>query len=167
MSSDLTFSQWSPTEPGAPGTRQPHSITALPTHSDRDLGEDPMFSCCLPVSRGRCLRRGSDESVFSRGRRWIRTRTQRKGRLWPFSRRRHSESSTRAKEGPQLVKEEPQLVHEDPRPMPSREGPPLSPNRRKALFTSVLQCCACGIRTRTEDLEPKEAEPKGEKVENR
>ncbi|KAK1342045.1 hypothetical protein QTO34_016798 [Cnephaeus nilssonii] len=159
---------------------------------------------------GRCLKRGSDESVFSRGRHWIRTRTQSKGRLWPFSRRRHSESPTRAKEGPNLVKEEPQLVHEDPRPMPSREGPvshttegqrrpemhvatwesgepgpmgagrrtpppephrphqpptskPLSPNRRKALFTSVLQCCACGNRTRPEDLEPKEAEPKGEK----
>ncbi|XP_054575904.1 basic proline-rich protein-like [Eptesicus fuscus] len=82
-----------------------------------------MFSCCLPVSRGRCLQRGSEESVFSRGRRWIRTWTQRKGRLWPFSRRRRSESPTRAKERPQLVKEEPQLVHEDPRPMPSREGP--------------------------------------------
>ncbi|KAK1342014.1 hypothetical protein QTO34_016767 [Cnephaeus nilssonii] len=196
-------------EPGAPVTRQPHSITALPSHSDRDLGEDPMFSCCLPVSRGRCLKRGSDESVFSRGRRWIRTRTQRQGRLWPFSRRRHSESSTRAKERPKLVKEEPQLVHEDPCPTPSREGPvshtaegqrrpevhvaawgsgepgpmgagrrtpppephmpqktptskPLSPNRPMALFNSVLQCCACGNRTRTEDLEPKEAEPKAQ-----
>ncbi|XP_054575903.1 skin secretory protein xP2-like [Eptesicus fuscus] len=166
-----------------------------------------MFSCCLPVSRGRCLQRGSEESVFSRGRRWIRTRTQRKGRLWPFSRRRRSESSTRAKERPKQVKEEPQLVHEDPRPTPSREGPvshttegqrrpavrvaawgsgepgpmgagrrtpppephrphqpptskPLSPNRPMALFISGLQCCACGNRTRPEDLEPKEAEPK-------
>ncbi|KAK1342079.1 hypothetical protein QTO34_016832 [Cnephaeus nilssonii] len=176
-----------------------------------------MFSCCLPVSRGRCLQRGSDESVFSRGRRWIRARTQRKGRLWPFSRRRRSEvtqeSATRAKEGPNLVKEEQkpvkeeqELVHEDPRPMSLREGPvshtalgqsrpevrvatwasgepgpmsagrtpppephrphqpptskPLSPNRRMALFNSVLGCCACGNRTRPEDLEPKEAEPK-------
>ncbi|KAK1342012.1 hypothetical protein QTO34_016765, partial [Cnephaeus nilssonii] len=36
----------------------------------------------------------------------------------------------------------------------------LSPNRPMALFNSVLQCCACGNRTRPEDLEPKEAEPK-------
>ncbi|KAK1342017.1 hypothetical protein QTO34_016770, partial [Cnephaeus nilssonii] len=150
--------------------------------------------------------RGSDESVFSRGRRWIRTRTQRQGRLWPFSRRRHSEVTQEvcsgqatalippeqpmsppvfwgahpAKERPKQVKEEPQLVMKTPAP-PSREGPgegllhratqappasnleALSPNRRMALFNSVLQCCACGNRTRTEDLEPKEAEPKGEK----
>nr|KAF6374383.1 hypothetical protein mPipKuh1_009602 [Pipistrellus kuhlii] len=85
-----------------------------------------MFSCCLPVSQGRGqgLQRGSEEIGFSRGRRWI--RTQRKGRLWPFSQRSTEviqESSTRAKERPQLVKEKKQLVHEDPRPTPSKKGP--------------------------------------------
>ena len=123
------------------------------------------------------------------------------------------QSSTRAKERPQLVKEEPQLVHEDPRPTPSREGPvshttegqsrpdvrvatwgpgepgpmgagtwtpppepqphrphepptskPLSPNRRRALFSLVRHCCGCRNLTRPEDPEPQEAEPEGEKV---
>ncbi|XP_054576205.1 skin secretory protein xP2-like [Eptesicus fuscus] len=36
----------------------------------------------------------------------------------------------------------------------------LSPNRPRALFNSVLQCCACGNRTSPEDLEPLEAESK-------
>ncbi|KAK1342016.1 hypothetical protein QTO34_016769 [Cnephaeus nilssonii] len=49
---------------------------------------------------------------------------------------------------------EPHKPHQPP------TSKPLSPNRRKAFFNSVLQCCACGNRTRTEDLEPKEAEPK-------
>ncbi|KAK1342038.1 hypothetical protein QTO34_016791 [Cnephaeus nilssonii] len=82
-----------------------------------------MFSCCLPVSRGRCLKRGSDESVFSHGRRWIRTRTQRQGRLWPFSRRRHSESSTLVNDWINMIVEQPQLLYEYPRPMCLREGP--------------------------------------------
>ncbi|KAK1342013.1 hypothetical protein QTO34_016766 [Cnephaeus nilssonii] len=170
------------------------------------LERTPCFRVVSPCPEADASREAAMESVFSLGRRWIRTRTQRQGRL-----RRHSESSTRAKERPKRVKEEPQLVHEDPSPTPSREGPVshttegqrrpevraatwgsgepgpmgagrrtpppephrphqpptsklLSPNRRKALFNSVLQCCACGNRTRTEDLEPKDAEPKGEKL---
>ncbi|XP_054575905.1 skin secretory protein xP2-like [Eptesicus fuscus] len=52
-----------------------------------------------------------------------------------------------------------------PPPEPHRPHQPqtsktLSPNRQKALCNSVLQCCACGNRTRPEDLDPKEAEPK-------
>ncbi|KAK1342039.1 hypothetical protein QTO34_016792 [Cnephaeus nilssonii] len=170
-----------------------------------------MFSCCLPVSRGRCLKRGSDESVFSRGRRWIRTWTQRKGRLWPFSRRRHSEvtqeSSTRANDWMNMILEQPQLLYEYPCPMCLREvlvshttlgqrrpevrvaawgsgepGPmgagrwtpppephrphqpptqkPFSPNTRRLLFNSGLPI----FGPRPPDLEPMEAEPKGEKV---
>nr|KAF6369062.1 hypothetical protein mMyoMyo1_010467 [Myotis myotis] len=163
-----------------------------------------MFSCCLPVSRGRCLKRSCDEIVFSRGRCWIQTQSRR--RLWPFS-WRDPENSTQAKKRQQLVKEEQKLVHDDPRPTASREEPgshipeghsrpevnvatwgsgepgpmgagrrtpppepprphkpptskPLSPNRQMAIFSCILQCCGCVNRTRPEDLEPKEAEPK-------
>ncbi|KAK1342011.1 hypothetical protein QTO34_016764 [Cnephaeus nilssonii] len=254
-----------PNRTWSPVTRQPHSITALPTHSDRDLGEDPMFSCCLPVSRGRCLTEaamrvclvvaaagsgpglstkdacgpfpggGTQRSILSPGGEshfpWVDVcvdigldliwdqKVQWAEAAVTRARLESSQSAeitviaepNPAKERPKQVKEELQLVHEDPRPTPSREGPvshttegqrrpevrvatwgsgepgpmgagrrtpppephrphqpptskPLSPNRQKALFNSVLQCCACGNRTRPEDLEPKEAEPKGEKL---
>ncbi|KAK1334477.1 hypothetical protein QTO34_005483 [Cnephaeus nilssonii] len=45
----------------------------FPSHSDREIGEDTMFSCCLPVSQGRGLKRGSDESRFRSGCCWFRT----------------------------------------------------------------------------------------------
>ncbi|KAK1334589.1 hypothetical protein QTO34_005596 [Cnephaeus nilssonii] len=72
-----------------------------------------MFSCCLPVCRGRGLKRGSDESIFRRARRWIRTQPRR--RLWPFA-RQDLESSTQ-------IKVEQQLVEDDPCLMSRSEGP--------------------------------------------
>ncbi|KAK1334492.1 hypothetical protein QTO34_005498 [Cnephaeus nilssonii] len=72
-----------------------------------------MFSCCLPVCRDQGLKRGSNESIFRRARRWIRTQSRR--RLWPFA-RRDLERSTQ-------IKEEQQLVQEDPFPMSRSEGP--------------------------------------------
>ncbi|KAK1334519.1 hypothetical protein QTO34_005525 [Cnephaeus nilssonii] len=62
-----------------------------------------MFSCCLPVCRGRDLKRGSDECRFRRARRWIRTQSRR--RLWPFA-RRDQERSTQINEEQQLVEED-------------------------------------------------------------
>ncbi|XP_054583612.1 uncharacterized protein LOC129151740 [Eptesicus fuscus] len=56
------------------------------------------------VCRGRGLKRGSDESICQRARRWVRTQSRR--RLWPFS-RRNPKSST-------YVKKEQQLLEEDP-----------------------------------------------------
>nr|KAF6433889.1 hypothetical protein HJG59_008938 [Molossus molossus] len=82
-----------------------------PAHLGTDIGEDTMFSCCLPVTRGRGLKRGSDESRFRRGRRWTWTPPR---HLWPFS-RRDLESSTQNKE-------DRQLANEDPHPMSTNEG---------------------------------------------
>nr|KAF6374381.1 hypothetical protein mPipKuh1_009600 [Pipistrellus kuhlii] len=55
----------------------------------------------------------------------------------------------------------------EPQPLRPHKPPtskPLSPNRRMALFNSVLQCCGCCYHTRPEDPEPQEAEPKGKMV---
>ncbi|XP_054583337.1 fibrous sheath CABYR-binding protein-like [Eptesicus fuscus] len=71
-----------------------------------------MFSCCLPVSRGRGLKRGSDESTFDQGCHWVWTHPIR--RLWPFT-KWDRESSTR-------VTEEQQLVDENPSPAFTLEG---------------------------------------------
>ncbi|KAK1334538.1 hypothetical protein QTO34_005544 [Cnephaeus nilssonii] len=87
-------------------TRQPHSITA-PSHLTRIEAlerEDTMFSCCLPVCRGRGLKRGSDESICRCARCWVQAQPRR--RLWPFSRRNPKSSA--------YVKKEQQLLEEDP-----------------------------------------------------
>ncbi|KAK1334482.1 hypothetical protein QTO34_005488 [Cnephaeus nilssonii] len=70
-----------------------------------------MFSCCLPVSPGRGLKRGSDGSRFRIGRRWFRTQRRPVSPLkWL-----EPESSTR------VIKEQ-QLVDEDPGPAFFTEG---------------------------------------------
>ncbi|KAK1334465.1 hypothetical protein QTO34_005471, partial [Cnephaeus nilssonii] len=158
----------------------------FPSHSDRDVGEDTMFSCCLPVSPGRGLKRGSDESIFRRARRWIRSQPRR--RLWPFA-RWDLERSTK-------IKMEQQLVEEDSFPLSRSEGPvshttegqgrpevrvvtwaagepgpgspglhkpptskPLSPYRQMPIFYDDLKRYAPVNITILEDLEPNEAEP--------
>ncbi|XP_028006285.2 fibrous sheath CABYR-binding protein-like [Eptesicus fuscus] len=101
-------------EPWNPGNQAaPFYNCPFPSHSDRGTVEDTMFSCCLPVCRGRGLKRGSDESICQRARRWVRTQSRR--RVWPFS-RRNPKSST-------YVKKEQQLLEESPCDMGSSEGP--------------------------------------------
>ncbi|XP_076973796.1 uncharacterized protein LOC143648094 isoform X2 [Tamandua tetradactyla] len=56
-----------------------------------------MFSCCLPVGRGRGLRRPHGDSLLRRCRRWLSSCPQ---NLWPCTRRTHR-TSTR-KRGPEL-----------------------------------------------------------------
>nr|KAF6433838.1 hypothetical protein HJG59_008890 [Molossus molossus] len=97
---------WNPGNQAATFSNCPY-----PAHLGTDIGEDTMFSCCLPVTRGRGLKRGSDESRFGRGRRWTWTPPR---RLWPFS-RRDLESSTQNKE-------DRQMTNEDLRPMSTNEG---------------------------------------------
>nr|KAF6433878.1 hypothetical protein HJG59_008928 [Molossus molossus] len=98
-------------------TRRPgnHAATFYnsrsPAHLGRDTREDSMFSCCLPVSRGRGLQRGGSESLFRRGRRWVRTQPR---RLWPFT-RRASERTTQDIERQQLI-------DTDPSPISTIEG---------------------------------------------
>nr|KAF6433884.1 hypothetical protein HJG59_008934 [Molossus molossus] len=70
-----------------------------------------MFSCCLPVSRGRGLKRGGSGSLFRRGRRWVRTQPR---HLWPFT-RRASERTTQDIERQQLI-------DTDPSPISTIEG---------------------------------------------
>ncbi|KAK1334491.1 hypothetical protein QTO34_005497 [Cnephaeus nilssonii] len=51
-----------------------------------------------------------------------------------------------------------------PRPNKPPTSKPLSPNMQMAIFNSMLKYYADVNDTRPEDLEPKQAEPKGEKV---
>nr|KAF6314913.1 hypothetical protein mMyoMyo1_008688 [Myotis myotis] len=147
-----------------------------------------MFSCCLPVCRGRGLNRGSDESVFRRAHRWIRAHPRR--RLWPFA-RREVESSTQVNVQHLVVEEDPwpldwTVGHSmegqerpeesvatggpgDPGPVGrSRRIPPPKPPRLHKPSTSkpLFQNTKMAIfKTRSEVLEtikdePKESEPK-------
>ncbi|XP_054583615.1 uncharacterized protein LOC129151743 [Eptesicus fuscus] len=146
-----------------------------------------MFSCCLPVSRGRDLESGgSEEGGFRRGRRWGQTQPRR--RLWPFS-RRDSQSSTR-------VIEEQSAAEEDICPVSSRAGAdshppegqgrpevsvatpgpaepgpwdvprrtPLPKQTRLPRELRISEHRSHVTRPRSNNLEPKEAEPKGEKM---
>ncbi|XP_076975150.1 uncharacterized protein LOC143648711 isoform X2 [Tamandua tetradactyla] len=56
-----------------------------------------MFSCCLPVGRGRGLRRPHGDSLLRRCRRWLSSCPR---NLWPCTRGTHR-TSTR-KRGPEL-----------------------------------------------------------------
>ena len=51
-----------------------------------------------------------------------------------------------------------------PRPNKPPTSKPLSPNTRRAIFNSVLERYATVNNTGREDLEPNEAEAKGEEV---
>ncbi|KAK1334666.1 hypothetical protein QTO34_005674 [Cnephaeus nilssonii] len=82
-------------------------------HSPGRSGWTLTPSAALGVCRGLSLKRGSDESIFRRARRWVRTQPRR--RLWPFA-RRDQESSTQ-------IKVEQQLVEDDPCLMSRSEGP--------------------------------------------
>ncbi|KAK1334527.1 hypothetical protein QTO34_005533 [Cnephaeus nilssonii] len=202
MATSLPFLTMEPNRTWNPGNQAATFYNCpFPSHSDKDIGEDTMFSCCLPVCRGRGLKRGSDESIFRRARRWIRTQSRR--RLWPFA-RRDPARSTQIKVGQQLVQEDPfpmsrsggPVSHttegqgrpevrvvtwaagepgpvggwrktpppKPPRPNKPPTSKPLSPNMRMAIFNSILKYYADVNDTRPEDLEPKQAEPKGEKV---
>nr|KAF6314916.1 hypothetical protein mMyoMyo1_008691 [Myotis myotis] len=142
-----------------------------------------MFSCCLPVCRGRGLNRGSDESVFRRARRWIRAQPRR--RLWPFA-RRDAESSTQVNVQHLVVEEDPWPLDwtvghgtegqerpeesvatgdpGDPGPLGGlrRIPPPKPPRLHKPPTSKPLnQNTRMAIfKTRSEDLETIEAEPK-------
>nr|KAF6314915.1 hypothetical protein mMyoMyo1_008690 [Myotis myotis] len=142
-----------------------------------------MFSCCLPVCRGRGLNRGSNESVFRRARRWIRAQPRR--RLWPFA-RRDAESSTQVNVLHLVVEEDPwpldwTVGHStegqerpeesvatersgDPGPLGGlrRIPPPKPPRLHKPPTSKPLnQNTRMAIfKTRSEDLETIEAEPK-------
>ena len=65
-------------EPGYPGL---HSGEEPPAR----LLAATMF-CCLPLPGGRGLSRPQRETVWERGRRWLRDRTPPRG-IWPFARR--------------------------------------------------------------------------------
>ena len=65
-------------EPLYPGL---HSVEEAPA----TLLAAKMF-CCLPLPGGRGLSRPQRESVWERGRRWLRDRTPPRG-IWPFARR--------------------------------------------------------------------------------
>ncbi|KAK1334534.1 LOW QUALITY PROTEIN: hypothetical protein QTO34_005540, partial [Cnephaeus nilssonii] len=196
-----------------PGNQAAHSITA-PSHLTRikTLGRTPCFRVVSPCAEDRGLKRGSDESIFRRARRWIRTQSRR--RLGPFA-RRERESSTCVKKEQQLLEEspcdmgpgpvshttegqdrpevrvatwasgepgpvdgqpgtpprQPPRLFWPPTPKPTRFHRPPTPkhpwfHRQRKVFTRDLDYGAHVNRLARSTWNPKEAEPKGEKLGN-